>query len=980
MRVRDGIRRGGALVVLGGLIAVAFGESVHYGFVNYDDPVVVVGNEAARGLTWDHLVQAFTGIHAHAWQPLYTASFWVDWAIGGGSPWAYHLMNLIWHGLAACLLFELLTLLGRERGEPLGRANTLAFIGAAIFAVHPVATESVAWVSGRKDLVAMTFSLAALLFFLNGVRGGRRTGWSVAAPVAFACALMAKASVFVLPLVAYGLLRVVERGREKPLARRTLLPLAGVSFVGLSVHLGVAASQGTIESETIPIVAKMIGMCAVFLQYLVHLVVPLDLSVVYEGRFDGAWHVDAVQGLVILVALVSATVFAVKRGAFVGLGLLWLLAGLLPFNNVFPQFSGVMADRYLHFSLAGFGLVIARALLLIDRSPRPFLALLVGATAVAFLVPLSRERTRVWESSEVLWRDAKSKAPNAMLPALQLGHALEERARTVEEPGEQAGLRREALAQYDEAERLARTRRERAQVVLLRAPLQVQQGHFEAALKDLDAAAMASRALGQGLETVDVDNLAVTRATALAGLGRLDEALEALGRVGADSLVRLQADRSLASLHLLRGLRALQSARSPDEESAGRTEYERGLRLLGRLARLHPRDRDVRMDEMKAWLGASWLAEAPIEVGKRARALVEDFPEDGEAWYLRARAYEDVDPELATQDLIRALDVDPHFERAYLLLARTLRARGSNRAAMGVLDRGLKALPDSGSLRREVAATWLAFGRHHQAARNATLALEAVNRSLELVPDQVDALVLRGDLHREQAQDSSLDAEAVTDHWRQSIKSYERALELDPRNREAKRGLAFGYRARGYGYLKASSRVRGRTKEAAEQRARIREDAMRAFRDALRLAGDDESFRSLARLLEDYGKELGEQARRARDEARFEDALGLVERALLFAPDDVDLLLLSAKISSDLGDSKDAARALEAALHRDPAHLQVLFELARLRLLQKDWVAVKDLCTRFLDLARSRPRSEALDEFIGAAERMRRHAEDRLKK
>jgi len=980
VRVRHWIRRVVALVVLGGLIAAAFGESVDYGFVNYDDPVVVVGNEAARGLTWSHFEQAFTGIHAHAWQPLYTASFWVDWAIGGGSPWAYHLMNLVWHGLAAFLLFELVAALLEERVESPWRVESSALIAAVIFAVHPVATESVAWVSGRKDLVAMVFSLAALGFFLNGVRRGRPAGWAVASPVAFACALMAKASVFVLPLVAYGLLRGVERSREKPFSRRTLIPLVGVSLLGLAVHLGVASSQGTIESEGLPIATKMVGMCAVFLRYLVHLVVPLDLSVVYEGRFDGVWHVDAVQGLVVLLALSAATVFALKRRSLLGLGFLWLLAGLLPFNNVFPQFAGVMADRYLHFSLAGFGLAVATGLLLIDRARRPTLALLVGAMATAFLVPLSRERTRVWESSEVLWRDAKSKAPNAMLPVLQLGHALEERARTVREPGEQARLRREALAQYDEAARLARTRRERAQVMLLRAPLQVEQGRFEAALKDLDVAADASRELGQGLEPIDVDNLTVTRATALAGLGRLDEALDVLGRVRADSPVRLQADRSLASLHILLGLRALQSARSPDEERAAQEEYEQGLRLLARLARLHPRNRDVRMEEMRAWLGASWLTDAPIEVSKRARALVEDFPEDGEAWYLRARAYEDVDPELATQDLIRALKVDPRFERAYLLLARTLRARGSNRAAMGVLDRGLKTLPNSTALRREVAATWLAFGRHHQATRNASLALEAVNRSLELVPDQVEALVLRGDLHRECAQDSSLDAKAVTDHWRQSIKSYERALELDPQNREAKRGLAFGYRAEGYGYLKAASRLRGKTKEVAEQRARIRDDAMRTFRKALKLAGDDENFRSLARLLDDYGKELGGRARRARDEARFEDALGLVERALLFAPDDVDLLLLSAKISSDLGDSEDAARALEAALHRNPAHLQVLFELARLRLLQEDWAAAKDLCVRFLDLARSRPRSEALDEFIGAAERMLGHAEGRLKK
>ena len=140
-----------ALLALG---LASFGESTDFGFVNYDDPNVIINNPVIEGPGRGHFGQVFSEPRDHAYLPFYYASFWIDYAIDGKEPSIYHWLNICWHVLNAFLLF----LLGRR----ILQSSLFGFLAAAIFVVHPVLTESVVWASGRKDLLSSAFMLLAL--------------------------------------------------------------------------------------------------------------------------------------------------------------------------------------------------------------------------------------------------------------------------------------------------------------------------------------------------------------------------------------------------------------------------------------------------------------------------------------------------------------------------------------------------------------------------------------------------------------------------------------------------------------------------------------------------------------------------------------------------------------------------------------------------------------------------------------------------
>src|SRR5947207_13935022 len=141
------------------LIAITwagFGQTFHHQFINYDDPLYVYDNAHVRaGLSWHGIGWAFTHIHSQNWHPLTTMSHMLDCQLFGLNPGAHHLVNVFWHSLAAILLFILLT---RMTGGPSGSGGIWpsGFV-AAIFAIHPLRVESVAWIAERKDVLSGIF-------------------------------------------------------------------------------------------------------------------------------------------------------------------------------------------------------------------------------------------------------------------------------------------------------------------------------------------------------------------------------------------------------------------------------------------------------------------------------------------------------------------------------------------------------------------------------------------------------------------------------------------------------------------------------------------------------------------------------------------------------------------------------------------------------------------------------------------------------
>src|SRR5690348_3735521 len=183
----------GVCIFLTLAIWLVFGQTLHHEFINFDDDRYVYQNpDIRRGLTADGLKGLLTHSHARLWHPLTTLTHMIDCQVYGLNPGGHHFTNVVLHNIASVLLFLVLT-------GMTGKLWRSAFV-AAIFAIHPLRVESVAWVAERKDVLSGGFFMLTLLAYLYYVRSPRFTRYLVVV-LALACGLMSKPMLVTLPFV-----------------------------------------------------------------------------------------------------------------------------------------------------------------------------------------------------------------------------------------------------------------------------------------------------------------------------------------------------------------------------------------------------------------------------------------------------------------------------------------------------------------------------------------------------------------------------------------------------------------------------------------------------------------------------------------------------------------------------------------------------------------------------------------------------------
>src|SRR5207253_9763827 len=174
----------GISIFLIALTWAVFGQTGNYQFVNYDDPLYVLDNAHVRaGLTWNGIAWAFTHVHSQNWHPLTSISHMLDCQMFGVNPGAHHLVNVFFHSAAAVFLFVLLQ-------QATGSLRRSAFV-AAVFAIHPLRVESVAWISERKDVLSGVFFMLTLLAYVTYTRK-QTVARYLTMSILFACGLMSK--------------------------------------------------------------------------------------------------------------------------------------------------------------------------------------------------------------------------------------------------------------------------------------------------------------------------------------------------------------------------------------------------------------------------------------------------------------------------------------------------------------------------------------------------------------------------------------------------------------------------------------------------------------------------------------------------------------------------------------------------------------------------------------------------------------------
>ena len=398
-----------SIVAAVALAAAVFVPTVTFEFTNWDDPDYVIANPVlVSGKLWQLLGPSTTT--ADAWTPVTMLSFALERAFFGLKPGAFHATNVLLHAACAGLVVVLLLGLGLSPGA--------AFLGAALFSIHPLQVESVAWVSGRKNLLSTLLLLTALLSF----RRGDRTA-TVSGTLLGALAILAKPTAIVVAPLAF-----LDRVRAGTAWRRAAIETIPLMLAALAAGMLVMHQQGPARAAigAEPTSVRLLTMAGVLGDYAVRLVSPSDLSAYYpvdpiRGGDPIAWLL--LGGITLGCLVLGWLVWRSPGARFLAL---WIPVAGFPHANVIAGPFWI-ADRYAYLPLIGAaGLLGFGASRLLERGRAGTrIAVAVAATlAVAALATRTVERSAVWRSSHSLWEDTLRKAPRFTDGYINLGAAL----------------------------------------------------------------------------------------------------------------------------------------------------------------------------------------------------------------------------------------------------------------------------------------------------------------------------------------------------------------------------------------------------------------------------------------------------------------------------------------------------------------------------------------------------------------------------
>lgn len=393
----------------------------------WDDEKYVLSNEWVKKLSLENLKSVFTHNHLGNYAPLQLFSYMIDHALWDMRASGYFLTNIILHICNGLLLYMLLIRLDFSR--------LWAFLSVSFFLVHPVQVESVAWISERKNLLAMFFCLSGFAAYIRY----RETGWDggkktyLASFVCFTCALLSKsvAVIFPLQLLLYDLCYVDRTKRSRWHA-------ATIPFFCAAAVMAWATMQGQLPGD-MPgagggrtgyhggsLFATFLTMLTVLTRYVGLIVWPTGLSALYDPPvrtgIDGAVLLGMI--LLALLATVGILLYRRQRRLLFWYGLFFI--GLLPVSQIVPIVT-LMNDRYLYFPMLGISVCFGSLAHWIEAcsGARRTIALVLVGLALSVLSLLSFSRAGVWKNDLTLWSDAARKTPTHHVALYGWGQALQ---------------------------------------------------------------------------------------------------------------------------------------------------------------------------------------------------------------------------------------------------------------------------------------------------------------------------------------------------------------------------------------------------------------------------------------------------------------------------------------------------------------------------------------------------------------------------
>jgi protein O-mannosyl-transferase len=400
-----------------------FIQTIRYDFVNYDDPQYVYQNtRIASGINLANVVWAFSHIHSENWHPLTTITHMLDCQLHGLNAGWHHFTNVLLHCIAVVLLFVAL-----ERMT--GALWRSAFV-SAVFAVHPLHVESVAWIAERKDVLSAFFFTLTLIAYLHYTRAPSISRYLTVA-VVVALGLMSKPMLvtlpFVLLLLDYWPLGRIEAHRSNTGRQVLHLVLEKISLIVLSAvssMVTILAQRGAIGwTEQLPMSERISNALVAYVVYIRQMFWPTALAVFYphpENRLP-VWEVSL--ALIVLVGITAAAFVLRKKAPYFVTGWLWYLGMLVPVIGLLQVGWQGHADRYTYLPQIGLYIAVTWAVTDLTRLWR-FRRIALGAVAVLVVGALSCRawlQTSYWRDSETLFTHALAVTSNNDVALNNLG-------------------------------------------------------------------------------------------------------------------------------------------------------------------------------------------------------------------------------------------------------------------------------------------------------------------------------------------------------------------------------------------------------------------------------------------------------------------------------------------------------------------------------------------------------------------------------
>jgi len=386
------------VLTLGVIVSlIIYFKFLFFGHISWDDPEMVFKNDMVKAFDLKGL---FTNHFVGNYIPVTMFVHSLSWFLFEGWDGGHHVLNILLHVINGILVYQL--------GKRLFKHETIAGIGAALFLVHPIQVESVAWISELKNILSTTFYLAGILNYLTFIERSDKKNYFFCF-LFFVLGCLSKSSVVVFPLS----LICIDLFVHQRISARFLINK--IPFFLISVLIGIiniraqTADLFINHAHEFPYYQRVGFAGFALLKYTLLVLFPLNLSVIYP--YPEVKTPVFVLGFCVLAGILTLIIFLLRRKSISSVSvILIILVNLILVLQFLPFGEVLYADRYLYVPLIGFGWLVGILISKIKTRPQ-----LIGILVLVIFSVLTLARTNVWKSAIVLYEDIIKKYPNQFI-------------------------------------------------------------------------------------------------------------------------------------------------------------------------------------------------------------------------------------------------------------------------------------------------------------------------------------------------------------------------------------------------------------------------------------------------------------------------------------------------------------------------------------------------------------------------------------